>query len=83
MRNQMSEKNGILGLIAGGGQFPMMVAEFAKKEGLRVIAIAHRGETEPSLSERVDRASLANSAGEVATPLPMLKIPALSTSLHA
>jgi len=54
MRKQMSEKNEIIGLIAGGGQFPIMIAEFAKKEGLRVIAVAHHGETEPSLSERVD-----------------------------
>ncbi|MBW1863582.1 MAG: UDP-2,3-diacylglucosamine diphosphatase LpxI [Deltaproteobacteria bacterium] len=50
----MTEKNGIIGLIAGGGQFPLMIAEVAKKQGFRVMAVAHHGETEPSLSDRVD-----------------------------
>ncbi|MDY6973738.1 MAG: UDP-2,3-diacylglucosamine diphosphatase LpxI [Thermodesulfobacteriota bacterium] len=50
----MSERDEIIGLIAGGGQFPLMVAEAAKKRGLRVAAVAHLGETESLLSERVD-----------------------------
>ena len=49
-----TEESGVVGLIAGGGQFPLMVAEAAKKRGLRVIAVAHYGETDPSISERVD-----------------------------
>jgi DUF1009 family protein len=51
----MSEKSGMLGLIAGGGQFPLMVAEGARRHGLRVVAVAHKGETEPSLSDHVDK----------------------------
>lgn len=43
-----------LGLIAGGGQFPLMVAEAARKKGLRIIAVAHIGETDLSLADRVD-----------------------------
>ena len=43
-----------MGLIAGGGQFPLRIAEAAKAKGLHVMAVAHRGETDPSLSERVD-----------------------------
>jgi UDP-2,3-diacylglucosamine hydrolase len=43
-----------IGLIAGGGQFPLLVAEAAKRKGLGVIAVAHVGETDPSLSEKVD-----------------------------
>ncbi|MCP4682363.1 MAG: LpxI family protein [Desulfobacterales bacterium] len=43
-----------IGLIAGGGQFPMMVAQAAKKQGHYVVAVAHDEETEPSLSEHVD-----------------------------
>jgi DUF1009 family protein len=43
-----------LGIIAGGGQFPIMVAEAAKKRGLHVFAVAHYGETEPALSQKVD-----------------------------
>ena len=43
-----------IGLIAGGGQFPLLIAEAAKRKGLRVVAIAHLGETDPSLSDKVD-----------------------------
>ncbi|HUU80909.1 MAG TPA: UDP-2,3-diacylglucosamine diphosphatase LpxI [Acidobacteriota bacterium] len=50
----MPEENEIIGLIAGGGQFPLMIAEAARKQGLRVVAAAHLGETEPSLSDRVN-----------------------------
>ncbi|MBN1104170.1 MAG: UDP-2,3-diacylglucosamine diphosphatase LpxI, partial [Deltaproteobacteria bacterium] len=50
----MPEKQPPLGLIAGGGQFPFLVAEAARKQGFRVFAVAHHGETDPALSERVD-----------------------------
>jgi DUF1009 family protein len=50
----MSEEKKIIGLIAGGGQFPLMVAEAARKIDFRVIAVAVTGETEPSLSDKVD-----------------------------
>jgi DUF1009 family protein len=43
-----------IGLIAGGGQFPLLVAEAARRRGLSVFAVAHLGETDPSLSEKVD-----------------------------
>lgn len=44
-----------LGIIAGGGQFPLLVANGAKKQGIPVIAIAHYDETEPSLENYVDK----------------------------
>jgi len=50
----MSDTREKIGLIAGGGQFPLLIAEAAKKQGIRVIAVAHQGETETSLSEKVD-----------------------------
>ena len=50
----MQENIDIIGLIAGGGQFPLMVAEAARKQGFHVVAAAHLGETEPSLSDQVD-----------------------------
>ena len=50
----MSEKRDTIGLIAGGGQFPLMVAEAARKIDFRVVAVAVSGETEPTLSEKVD-----------------------------
>jgi len=51
----MSETSGIVGLIAGGGQFPLMIADVARKRGIRVVAVAHKGETEPLLSDKVDK----------------------------
>ena len=43
-----------LGLIAGGGVFPLMVADAASEKGLRVVAVAHEGETDPLLAQKVD-----------------------------
>ncbi|MCF8144478.1 MAG: UDP-2,3-diacylglucosamine diphosphatase LpxI [Deltaproteobacteria bacterium] len=50
----MGKNSGIIGIIAGGGQFPLLIAEAARKEGLRVVAVAHLGETDPELSSQVD-----------------------------
>lgn len=43
-----------IGLIAGGGRFPLLFAESAKKAGHRVVAVAHRNETDPALASLVD-----------------------------
>lgn len=43
-----------IGLIAGGGQFPLLVADAARKQGTRVVAVAHHGETDVGLSDKVD-----------------------------
>ncbi len=43
-----------IGIIAGGGQFPLLFAEAARKQGRRVVAIAHRGESAPELEEKAD-----------------------------
>lgn len=45
----------MVGLIAGGGTFPLRVADAARKMGCRVYAVAHQGETDPSLGKIVDR----------------------------
>ncbi|MBC8418898.1 MAG: UDP-2,3-diacylglucosamine diphosphatase LpxI [Pseudomonadota bacterium] len=50
----MAQNSEIIGMIAGGGQFPLLIAEAAKKHGVRMIAVAHHNETEPSLSDKVD-----------------------------
>jgi DUF1009 family protein len=50
----MHETDKIIGLIAGGGQFPLLIAEAAKRQGFHVVAVAHDGETDPGLSESVD-----------------------------
>jgi|UniRef100_A0A7C3Z317 hypothetical protein len=38
-----------IGLIAGKGQFPLLFAEAARRRGFEVVAVAHRGETDPAL----------------------------------
>ncbi len=43
-----------LGLIAGNGRFPFLVAEAARRAGRQVVAIAIREEADPSLAEHVD-----------------------------
>lgn len=44
----------LIGLIAGGGQFPLKVADSAKKKGVHVVAVAHKGETDTALESKVD-----------------------------
>jgi DUF1009 family protein len=44
-----------IGIIAGGGQFPYLFAEAAKKAGRQVVIIAHKGETHPGLETVADR----------------------------
>lgn len=51
---QKHQEKQVLGLIAGGGVFPLMVADAARNKGLRVVAVAHEGETDPLLAEKVD-----------------------------
>ncbi len=48
------EEGKVLGLIAGGGVFPIKVAEAARGMGSRVAAVAHEGETDPALARVVD-----------------------------
>jgi DUF1009 family protein len=42
-----------VGLIAGNGSFPVEFASGAKEAGLKVVAVAHIGETDPRLTEAV------------------------------
>jgi DUF1009 family protein len=43
-----------VGLIAGNGIFPFLFARGARQQGVQVVAIAHRGETDPALEGEVD-----------------------------
>jgi DUF1009 family protein len=43
-----------LGLIAGNGKFPLLFAMEARREGYRVVATAHRGETDEAIEQAVD-----------------------------
>ncbi|MBU0910395.1 MAG: UDP-2,3-diacylglucosamine diphosphatase LpxI [Proteobacteria bacterium] len=43
-----------IGIIAGGGQFPYLFAEAAKKAGREVVIIGHKGESHPDLEAIAD-----------------------------
>jgi len=43
-----------IGLIAGGGQFPLLFAEAARSRGKRVVAVGHVSESLPQLENEVD-----------------------------
>ncbi len=43
-----------IGLIAGGGQFPLLFAEAARKRGRKVVAIAHTSETLTEIENHAD-----------------------------
>lgn len=44
-----------IGIIAGGGQFPLLFAEAARQAGREVVIAAHRGESMPELEGAADR----------------------------
>ncbi|MCG3203888.1 MAG: UDP-2,3-diacylglucosamine pyrophosphatase LpxI [Elusimicrobia bacterium] len=44
-----------LGLLAGNGRFPFLVAQEARKNGRKVIAVAFNEEADPALEQVVDR----------------------------
>ncbi len=48
----MSRKT--IGIIAGGGQFPILFADAAREKGRRVVAIANKGEASVELEKHVD-----------------------------
>ncbi len=43
-----------IGIIAGGGQFPLLFIEAAHAAGRRVVVVAHKGETDAKVSEAAD-----------------------------
>ncbi|NDC37604.1 MAG: LpxI family protein [Proteobacteria bacterium] len=42
-----------VGLVAGNGTFPLEFARYAAAQGIRVVAVAHRGEADPTLEQLV------------------------------
>ena len=48
-------KSETIGIIAGGGQLPLLFAEAATNEGLKVFAAAHEGETDKELVNLVSK----------------------------
>ncbi|MBW2466564.1 MAG: UDP-2,3-diacylglucosamine diphosphatase LpxI [Deltaproteobacteria bacterium] len=50
----IQDKTNRIGIIAGGGQFPLLFAKAARNQGLKVFVAAHEGETDEALAEYVD-----------------------------
>ncbi len=44
-----------VGIVSGGGQFPILCARAATKRGYRVLAVCHKGETSRQLEEFCDK----------------------------
>ncbi len=51
----MAAEEDRIGIIAGGGQFPLLFIEAAHQAGLRVYVAAHRSETDERIAEAADR----------------------------
>jgi hypothetical protein len=43
-----------IGIIAGGGQFPLLFARAAREQGRQVYVAAHKGESSPELEQEAD-----------------------------
>jgi hypothetical protein len=69
-------------LIAGGGVFPLMIADAARKEGLRVVAVAHEGETNPRIAEEVDELTWVK-LGQLGHLIKVLKRAGVSKTVMA
>lgn len=50
----MNSPNNSIGIIAGGGNFPILFAKAARKAGRRIVLIAHKGETDEKVIEFTD-----------------------------
>ncbi|OSM05168.1 LpxI family protein [Magnetofaba australis] len=44
----------VIGIIAGNGALPLILADKLRADGHRVVAVGHEGETDPELAQRVD-----------------------------
>lgn len=60
-----------LGLIAGNGRFPLLLAEEAKRRGRSVVAVAIKEETDPALEKLVDACHWLN-LGQIKKTIQLL-----------
>jgi len=68
----LAASEGTLGLIAGNGRFPFLVAEAARKKGLKVALIKLKEETDPGLEELADETTEL-SLGQLGACIAALK----------
>ena len=75
-RNELKSK---IGIIAGGGQFPYLFAEAARKAGRQVVIIGHKGETHPEL-EKISDSFYWIKLGQLGKILKYLRKSSLSSA---
>jgi len=71
-----------IGLIAGNGRFPVLFARAARARGLKVVAVAHRGETPPELEEEADCVTWVR-VGQIGRVIRALKAGGVSRAVMA
>ncbi|MEJ5299755.1 MAG: UDP-2,3-diacylglucosamine diphosphatase LpxI [Thermodesulforhabdaceae bacterium] len=72
MKQNCESLNYYVGLIAGGGQFPILFSKAAREKGFSVVAIGIEGETSEELSRYVDQFHWVK-LGEVGKIISILK----------
>lgn len=55
IRKTMSLNQDCIGIIAGGGQFPLLFIEAAHQAGRKVFVVAHRSETDERVAQAADQ----------------------------
>jgi UDP-2,3-diacylglucosamine hydrolase len=71
-----------IGLVAGGGKLPALFANAARRQGLKVHAVAHVGETDDGLERLVDSMQWVR-VGQAARILQCLKARGVSRAVMA
>ena len=71
-----------LGLIAGSGQFPLLVADAATRAGAEVIAVGLAGVTDPALAKRVARFE-SFKLGQISKPIEIFKSEGVTQAVMA
>ena len=71
-----------IGLIAGNGRFPLVFAAAARRQGVQIVAVAHRGETEPDIEPLVDTITWID-AGQIGTLIDTFKAAGVTRAVMA
>ena len=71
-----------LGLLAGSGLFPLLVARAAKKTGVQIVALAVRGVTDAEIEKIADHVDYVR-LGQISKPIQILKEAGVSKAVMA
>lgn len=80
--NELPQRGDPLGLIAGNGRFPFLVAESARAQGLRVVLIKLKEESDPGLEALADETTEV-SIGQLGSAIAALKKAGVRTAIMA